>query len=111
MVLGDGLVDAEGTRHAMAGLLRLETSFETRRLHLGYRQLTPKTGPFQAPLNGHEFHYATTLHAEGTPLFAARDAEGTPLPDMGLSAGRVHGSFAHVIDGAQSVLAGPHEPV
>ena len=37
--------------------------------------------------------------------------EGTPLPDMGLSAGRVHGSFAHVIDGAQSVLAGPHEQV
>lgn len=111
MALGDGLVDAEGTRHAMAGLLRLETSFETRRLHLGYRQLTPKNGPFTIPLNGHEFHYATTLRAAGTPLFAARDAEGTRLPDTGLSAGRVHGSFAHVIDGAQSVLAGPHEPV
>lgn len=39
MVLGDGLVDADGTRHPMAGLLRLETSFADRRLHLGYRHL------------------------------------------------------------------------
>src|SRR5262249_44216218 len=30
MVLGDGLVDAEGQRHAMAGLLPLETSFARR---------------------------------------------------------------------------------
>ena len=98
MVLGDGLIDADGTRHAMAGLLPLETSFATRRLHLGYRQLTPLTGPFDTALMGHEFHYASTIRAEGTALFAARDAEGTELPDMGLSRGRVHGSFAHIID-------------
>jgi len=98
MVLGDGLTDAGGTRHAMAGLLRLETSFARPRLHLGYRTLTPLAGPFTGPLAGHEFHYATTLRAEGAPLFAARDAEGAILPDMGLVAGRVAGSFAHVID-------------
>ncbi|MEM6695243.1 MAG: cobyrinate a,c-diamide synthase, partial [Pseudomonadota bacterium] len=34
MVLGDGLTDADGTRHAMAGLLPLETSFAERALHL-----------------------------------------------------------------------------
>ena len=33
MTLGTGLVDADGTRHAMAGLLDLETSFATRKLH------------------------------------------------------------------------------
>ncbi len=101
MVLGEGLVDAGGRRHAMAGLLRLETSFETRRLHLGYRDLMPHTGVFRGALKGHEFHYATTLRAEGAPLFAARDAEGMALPDMGLVAGRVQGSFAHMIDAAQ----------
>ncbi len=37
MVLGEGLIDADGGRHAMAGLLPLETSFAERRLHLGYR--------------------------------------------------------------------------
>ncbi|MEO0372194.1 MAG: cobyrinate a,c-diamide synthase [Pseudomonadota bacterium] len=98
MVLGDGLVDADGTRHTMAGLLRLETSFAQRRLHLGYRDLTPLGGAFQGPLKAHEFHYASTLNAEGAALFEARDAEGTTLPPMGLQAGRVCGSFAHIID-------------
>lgn len=97
MVLGEGLEDADGTRHAMAGLLRLETSFAKRKLHLGYRHLTPLGGVFDTAMNGHEFHYARTLRAEGTPLFAARDAADTPLPEMGLRAGSVAGSFAHLI--------------
>jgi len=100
MVLGDALTAADGTAHAMAGLLALETSFANRRLHLGYRNLIPLGGPFGSRLTGHEFHYATTMRAEGDPLFDATDAEGTALPPMGLRAGRVSGSFAHVIDRA-----------
>ncbi len=65
MVLGDGLVDAAGARHAMLGLLRLETSFDQPRRVLGYRRLAPLAGPWPAPLAGHEFHYARTLRAEG----------------------------------------------
>ncbi|MEO1563060.1 MAG: cobyrinate a,c-diamide synthase [Pseudomonadota bacterium] len=98
MVMGDGLIDADGTRHEMAGLLRLETSFAKRSRHLGYRELAPLGGPWSAPLRGHEFHYATTLRAEGPPLFSATDAEGQPLPDMGIRNGNYCGSFAHVID-------------
>lgn len=98
MVLGDGLVDTSGTRHEMAGLLRLETSFETRKLHLGYRSLFSTAGPLAGHWKGHEFHYATTLKAEGTALFTAKDAEETALPAMGLKLGRVMGSFAHLID-------------
>lgn len=97
MVLGDGLMDADGTRHAMAGLLRLETSFAARKLHLGYRRLAPLGAGFEGPLTGHEFHYASTLRAEGDPLFTARDAAGADLPAMGLRAGSVAGSFAHLI--------------
>ncbi|MGH1459720.1 MAG: cobyrinate a,c-diamide synthase [Paracoccaceae bacterium] len=102
MMLGEGLIDAEGHRHAMLGLLGLETSFAQRKLHLGYRNLTPIGGsPFGAqPLNGHEFHYATTSRAAGDPLFEARDAEGGALGAAGLRRGRVCGSFAHVIDRA-----------
>lgn len=100
MILGDGLVDAQGHRHRMAGLLRLETSFAQRKLHLGYRHLTPLGGPWPSTLLGHEFHYATTLTRTGQPLFTAHDAEGTDLPDMGLIDGRVSGSFAHIIDQA-----------
>jgi len=100
MMMGEGLTDASGTHHKMLGLLPLETSFAKRKLHLGYRNLKPQGGPWNMPLNGHEFHYATTLHAKGTPLFHATDAEGTELPHMGLINGPYSGSFAHVIDRA-----------
>ena len=98
MVLGDGLVDADGTRHAMLGLLRLETSFAAPRRHLGYRRLLPRGGPWTHPVIGHEFHYATTVRAQGDPLFDASDAGGMALGPMGLVEGRTSGSFAHVIE-------------
>ena len=98
MVLGDGLVDADGQRHRMLGLLRLETSFARRRLHLGYRRLTALRGPFPGQWAAHEFHYARTLRAEGAPLFSAKDAEGKALAPMGLARANVCGSFAHLID-------------
>jgi cobyrinic acid a,c-diamide synthase len=98
MVLGHGLTDADGNRHQMAGLLDLETSFAARRLHLGYRELTTQHAPLTGTYRGHEFHYATTLKAEGKPLFTAKDTFGIDLPDMGLVNGLVSGSFAHIID-------------
>lgn len=99
MVLGESLIDADGRSHAMAGLLPLTTSFASRRLHLGYRLLSPNTGaPWNKTLTAHEFHYSTLME-EGTAerLFAAQDAAGRPLPPMGLRRGKVMGSYAHVI--------------
>ena len=102
MVLGDALIDAAGTAHPMAGLLPLTTSFQNRRLHLGYRQLTPLPGsPWTKTLRGHEFHYSTIANAGAADrLFAARDAAGNALPDMGLRCGKVMGSYAHIISEA-----------
>lgn len=98
MMLGETLTDADGNAHRMAGLLPLATSFATRKLHLGYRHLQGTYGPFAGRWTGHEFHYATTTHAEGDPLFTAQDATGATLPAMGLIKGNVSGSFAHIID-------------
>lgn len=98
MTMGKGLIDKDGTRHQMLGLLDLETSFETRKLHLGYRQLEAVSGPLKGRAKGHEFHYATTLRAQGTPLFSAQDAEGNDLGPTGLMDGRAIGSFAHIIE-------------
>lgn len=105
MTLGETLIDADGTPHKMAGLLGLTTSFQTRKLHLGYRKLRGIAGhvlPDTAGLNqsyaAHEFHYATTVNAEGNPLFEAQSADGTQLGKIGLAEGRVAGSFAHIID-------------
>ncbi|TAN73049.1 MAG: cobyrinate a,c-diamide synthase [Magnetospirillum sp.] len=102
MVLGNALVDADGTAHAMAGLLGLETSFAQRRLHLGYRGATLRhagaLGQAGDGFHGHEFHYATILAEQGEPLFATTDAAGDALGTCGLTAGRVAGSFIHLID-------------
>ncbi|UWQ13135.1 cobyrinate a,c-diamide synthase [Aliiroseovarius sp. M344] len=100
MTLGQAITDKDGQRHEMLGLLDLETSFASRKLHLGYRSLHTTQGPFPGAWTAHEFHYATTLHASGTPLFDATDAEGNALQAMGLVNGHVSGSFAHLIDRA-----------
>ena len=102
MALGRGLVDAEGQRHEMLGLLPVETSFAVPQLSLGYRFLRPHPNPVwpRDRITAHEFHYASEARADtgAQSLFAAWDSEGSPLPDMGVRVGRVMGSFAHVID-------------
>ena len=100
MVLGDVLTDADGHSHKMSGLLSVVTSFEKRKLHLGYRQLTCLGPlPFGTRLRGHEFHYSTLIsQGKGEALFQAADAAGRDLGEIGLRAGRVMGSYAHIID-------------
>jgi cobyrinic acid a,c-diamide synthase len=98
MVLGDGLIDGQGVRHEMLGLLPHSTSFAAPKRHLGYRRLTPLGGPWRMPLMGHEFHYASIIEERPAPrLFGAQDALGQTLGDMGMRVGTVSGSFAHVI--------------
>lgn len=105
MVLGRGMQDADGTIHAMAGLLPLGTSFEKRKLHLGYRSVktiaeTP-LGPLHARFRGHEFHYATvSSEGPGDRLFEADDADDAKIGRLGLVHNTVFGSFMHLIDRA-----------
>lgn len=103
MTLGRGFVDAAGARHAMAGLLPLESSFAARKLHLGYRRAVlaaaSPLGPKGAALRGHEFHYASVVdEGPGEALFAVADAAGRALGGIGRANGRVMGSFLHLID-------------
>ena len=99
MVLGETITDAEGRPHKMVGLLALETSFAKRKLHLGYRRMTPlaEVWPGLEPVTGHEFHYTTATRADGDPMFAVSDAAGRELGTTGLVRGRVAGSYAHII--------------
>lgn len=106
MALGAGLVAADGTRHRMAGLLGLETSFARRRMHLGYRlarPLQPLPGPLAtAALRGHEFHYATILSQPDAPLAQVQDAAGAAVAETGsvrrmAGGGQVSGTFFHLI--------------
>jgi cobyrinic acid a,c-diamide synthase len=102
MVLGEGLEDANGARHAMAGLLGHSTSFANRKLHLGYREARlhagSPIGPAGAIVRGHEFHYATLLAAGSDgPLVELADAEGRTIGADGGRRGWVTGTFFHAI--------------
>ncbi len=103
MALGRGLVDAQGARHAMAGLLPLETSFARPSRRLGYREATllhdGPLGPAGARFRGHEFHFAETVFEDGkAPLFESRGTNAEPATTTGCRAGTVMGSFLHLID-------------
>lgn len=102
MALGAGLVDADGQRHAMLGLLGLETSYAKRRLHLGYRHarlLSKMPGaPAGATLRGHEFHYASILVQPDPPLAHVVDATGAAVAETGARQGLVTGTFFHLVD-------------
>lgn len=100
MAMGAGLVDADGQRHRMAGLLGLETSYAKRRMHLGYRRaepLVPVVGAYARALTGHEFHYASIMAQPDAPLARVTDAGGTKVPETGSYRGNASGSFFHLI--------------
>ncbi|MEL6792948.1 MAG: cobyrinate a,c-diamide synthase [Pseudomonadota bacterium] len=103
MALGSALIDKEGARHEMAGLLGLVTSYEKRKLHLGYRRAVlhaPVLGHQEgAALRGHEFHYSTILDQPDEPLATVMDADGGAVPETGSRRGGVTGTFFHMIAG------------
>jgi len=101
MALGAALIDKDGVRHEMAGLLGLVTSYEKRKFHLGYRKATllaPAPGFATGDaLRGHEFHYCSILEQPDAPLAEVVDAEGAPVPETGSIKGNVTGTFFHLI--------------
>ncbi|GFE50568.1 hydrogenobyrinate a,c-diamide synthase [Roseobacter cerasinus] len=101
MALGEALIDKEGQRHLMAGLLGLVTSYEKRKFHLGYRRAVleaPLPGHTAgAALRGHEFHYSTILDQPDAPLAQVADADGNAVPETGSHRGNVSGTFFHLI--------------
>lgn len=109
MAMGEAIVDKDGQRHRMAGLLGLVTSFEKRKMHLGYRlarlkQAIPGHKAGGAP-RGHEFHYSTILDQPDAPLAEVIDATGATVPETGSyrlqsGGGLSTGTFFHLIAGA-----------
>lgn len=102
MVLGEGLEDADGNRHAMTGLLGHTTSFHKRRLHLGYREAQllsdSPIGSKGSLVRGHEFHYASLIDlGRDEPLVDLRNAQNEPMAERGGRRGHVTGTFFHAI--------------
>jgi cobyrinic acid a,c-diamide synthase len=102
MVLGEGLEDGSGARHAMTGLLGHATSFAKRHLHLGYREARlladGPLGNAGSVIRGHEFHYAKLIETGNDAPFAElADAVGAPLGRAGGRRHNVSGSFFHAM--------------
>jgi cobyrinic acid a,c-diamide synthase len=102
MALGQGLEDAKGERHAMAGLLSHATSFAKRKLHLGYRQARlldhHPLGASGDVVRGHEFHHATIVDkGRDKPFVEVNDSQGRPVTETGSRRGLVSGTFFHAI--------------
>ncbi len=107
MILGEGLEDAAGQRHAMVGLLGHATSFAARKLHLGYRTARllcdSVLGREGTRVHGHEFHYASLTSAGFDEPFAElAGSEGRPPEKAGGRRGRVTGTFFHAIAAAET---------
>ncbi|WP_223420786.1 cobyrinate a,c-diamide synthase [Tateyamaria pelophila] len=103
MALGAGLIDKDGTRHEMAGLLGLVTSYEKRKFNLGYRRAVlekPMAGfDAGAALRGHEFHYSSILEQPDPALAQVFDADGNAVVQTGSWRENVTGTFFHLITG------------
>src|SRR5260370_25441961 len=106
MFMGQGIEDAEGRRHAVPGVARLETSFAERPLSLGYRRARLGTasalGPVGGEIMGHEFHYARILSIGDESLVDCQDAAGAAVPEAGARRGAVSGTFFHAISTGRS---------
>jgi cobyrinic acid a,c-diamide synthase len=106
MVLGEGIEDAAGQRHAMTGLLGHATSFAKRKLHLGYREARfladSPLGSAGVTIRGHEFHYASLEPDSNAEAALAElfDGNGQSLGKSGGRRGKVTGTFFHAIAGA-----------
>ena len=101
MAMGAALTDKDGQAHEMAGLLGLVTSYEKRRMHLGYRKaelVAPAAGfGERAVLRGHEFHYSTILDQPDDALARVTDANGDAVAETGSRRGLATGTFFHLI--------------
>jgi cobyrinic acid a,c-diamide synthase len=89
MALFDTLVDLEGQRHALAGLLPGETAMQPRLTALGPVEAALPEGV----LRGHTFHYSRGITALA-PLATARSPRGAPAEPI-YRLGRLTASYVH----------------
>jgi len=107
MYLTRAIVDADGRRHPLLGLVPGEVSLQGARLSLGYRELVAARDSllFRAgePARGHEFHYSRGALARGAP--AAYRVAGRQPPAEGYARGGLLASYVHLHFAGTPLLA------
>ncbi|MFA7248035.1 MAG: cobyrinate a,c-diamide synthase [Dehalococcoidia bacterium] len=112
MYLGQSLTDAEGVRHAMAGLLPCASTMQGARLTLGYREAESRGTPLLPAgerVRGHEFHFSTLLEEPRAETAAYRFVQQGGRQQGGrvdgVRAGSVTGTYLHTHLAARPDLA------
>jgi cobyrinic acid a,c-diamide synthase len=99
MLLGRSLVDADGQRHAMAGVIPFDSSLASQRLTIGYREAraardTLLLGAGQT-IRAHEFHWSG-LEVEPSPDVVAYQVAEREPPAEGFARGSTLASYLHL---------------
>jgi cobyrinic acid a,c-diamide synthase len=107
MYLQDALIDADGRRHRMAGIVPGESTLDGKRLTLGYREVRARRATALAAtgqvLRGHEFHWSVAR--EPARETAAYDfLDGTARVE-GYVSDNVLASYVHLHFASDAALA------
>ena len=106
MYLSDALVDADGARHPMAGVVSGESIM--RALTIGYREVEAlRDSPLAEAgwtVRGHEFHHSVLEPPPSDPAYRRKDGEETEGVVAGPAA-NVLATYIHVHFGADPRLA------
>jgi cobyrinic acid a,c-diamide synthase len=112
MLLGAGLTDGNGTRHAMAGVFPFSTRMLPQGMTLGYREVEVVAGGLLPPLvaRGHEFHHSVFDATPDLPdgierLYRVRDPVSGITTREGFTTGRVLASYVHLHFASAPALA------
>lgn len=111
MVLTEALIDGEGRRWPMAGLVPGVTRMTGKLAGLGYRLATAQQANLLAAagetLRGHEFHYSVWEGGgPAAPAWRVRGVRaGSPEADLGCADGSLLASYLHIHLGQQPGLA------
>jgi cobyrinic acid a,c-diamide synthase len=106
MYLGQSLTALDGVRHAMAGVLPIETAMLDRLKSLGYVEVTLQQdslwGPAGTVFRGHEFHYSEikkplSADAGWQTVYSVQHRSGEPAKPEGFQRenGRILASYVH----------------
>jgi cobyrinic acid a,c-diamide synthase len=110
MVLTEALVDADGVRHRMAGLVPGIARMTAKLAGLGYRHATALRANLLADagetLRGHEFHYSVWEAARPCPAWHVRgNRSAIPEADTGHAERGLLASYLHIHLGQRPSLA------
>lgn len=110
MYLTEAIIDLEGRRHPMVGLVPGQTQMQPRLMSLGYRVVESPTGNFLLPqglaARGHEFHWSNWQQPSGSPAWLIRPRQGQETAKAdGYAAGNLLASYVHLHFGHNPMLA------